>query len=156
MTDVVLEEESKEDADSNNAESTPVENNQYDVIKEKAPSERLPIADVTQPTATLLLGGPGELNADVGQVWRSRARSDGSQCRRPGLVPFNQNLLQQLRIVGQSPDQSLLRPPSLKLEGGKLPNSLAPLRRPLLSSLKCATRGSKPSVYPYKQVECPF
>ena len=165
VTDVVLEEESnggesKEEVASD-AQESPALINQFDSIKEKAPSERFA---ESQPAQLKLFPRPPDgahiqLNAGSG-VWRSRTRSDGSQCRRPGLVPFNQNLLEQLGVPGEaeSPVFPSTRPTSLvysHLGEAQQSGSLSSLYRPLVSR-KCATRENKPAVYPFKQVECPF
>jgi len=170
VTDIVLEEESngseskEEIASDTQKHPTPIENYQFDLIKEKAPSEHCIDAKLL-PTpkqyANLKLfprtpdGTQVELSVNMG-VWRSRTRSDGSQCRRPGLVPLNHNLFEQSRNKSSVLPSS--RPASLTfshLEKPQLAGSLSSLYRPLVTQ-KCAASDSKPAVYPFKQVECPF
>ena len=171
VTDIVLEEESlggesKDDVDSSVKEPASIlENNQVDLMKEKAPSEHC-LDSLNPPHFEHVADAQKESNANKEGMRRSRACSDGSQCRRPGLMPLDKNFLQQLRNVSPTDQQvkSSVLPHSgfssfsrSQLEGVKLSeSSLAPLRRHVISSQKCATSGSKPAVYPFKQVECPF
>ena len=134
-----------------------------DLSKPKAPSEHLSDASFHPESQTFALLPEEGRNITTS---RSRARSDGSQCRRPGLVPFNNNLFEQFRLAGQVPENtngiiknSLLTPlcfPSLA--PAELGGSLTSLTRyrPLVPPQKCASGDQKPAVHPFKQVECPF
>ena len=169
VTDVVLEEETmvenKEEEKLVVGENALPKQERDDLNKPKAPSEqwsdgRCADRDIFHPSVPDEIRrvlDAGTANLETGTEWRTRARSDCSQCKRPVLNPLA-TCERPRFIIGEdvlqlSSDTYPLSPDRFASDSG-FANSLPSTKQD--KRMVAHKRFYPNKVLPQKQVECPF